>query len=325
MGVGDVALVQCEASSNRLQKLEVELQTVHSQVGEARGRVAELEGKLCGMERKLADAEAEASAEEALATQAYAALERVEAELESARAQLASLKAGSLEDGVCVALESAAAKEMVSAAAMQELEVDLAQVRAELTSELAEAEAELSVTSKQLEQLKLDSAIDIDNLHSTIKSVTEQNTSMEFELEVAARLQADVQQELAQITQLKQVQQQEFVEFRKKSLGRQDELQEKLANIKAGRALEAALENQILELRAKKASALESEDYDTAKQIKGEIDSLAAQIEEQAAAAILCEEESHQLINQLDEEEEKARQSLVMQRQRRRQQQQVLR
>merc|ERR1711865_1149188 len=63
----------------------------------------------------------------------------------------------------------------------------------------------------------------------------------------------------------------------------------------------AALEKQISELKAKKAAALESEDYDAAKQIKGEIDSLTAQIdscqtdnkaEEEAAAAKAAEEEA---------------------------------
>merc|ERR1711865_548245 len=62
----------------------------------------------------------------------------------------------------------------------------------------------------------------------------------------------------------------------------------------------AALEKQISELKAKKAAALESEDYDAANQFKGEIDSLTAQIEgcqtdnkaeEDPAAAKEAEEE----------------------------------
>ena len=39
------------------------------------------------------------------------------------------------------------------------------------------------------------------------------------------------------------------------------------------------METQISELKAKKAAALDSEDYDSAKQIKGEIDSLSTQID----------------------------------------------
>merc|ERR1712166_1408213 len=52
------------------------------------------------------------------------------------------------------------------------------------------------------------------------------------------------------------------------------------------------LENQISELEAKKATALESEDYDLAKQVKVEIDSLAVQIEEQTAAAVIRRDEA---------------------------------
>merc|ERR1712166_82165 len=52
------------------------------------------------------------------------------------------------------------------------------------------------------------------------------------------------------------------------------------------------LENQISELEAKKATALESEDYDLAKQVKVEIDSLAAQIEEQTAAAVILRDQA---------------------------------
>merc|ERR1712086_421173 len=155
------------------------------------------------------------------------------------------------------AAKAAAAKAKAAKAKADEEEAAKKKAKAEKAAAKAKAaEEEAAAKAKPSKKRKKTDAGDVESMQSELKQLTKKKAAaVEAEDYGAAKsLKGEIDSLTAQIAEAEEAAQNSGPDV-------------------------AALEKQISELKAKKAAALESEDYDAAKQIKGEIDSLTAQID----------------------------------------------
>jgi len=180
------------------------------------------------------------------------------------------------------AAKEAAAKAKAAKAKADEEEAAKKKAKAEKAEKAAAkakaAEEEAAAKAKPSKKRKKTDAGDVESMQSELKQLTKKKAAA-VEAEdygVAKSLKGEIDSLTAQIAEAEEAAQNSGPDV-------------------------AALEKQISELKAKKAAAVESEDYGAAKKIKGEIDALTAEIdscqtdnkaEEEAAAAKAAEEEA---------------------------------